>query len=81
MITIEITANEDRSQSTRHCPHRPPCPAADAADGEAARIRTARPDQGWSLLCNGIITFDDAGALLPDGHVIAPHLAAHLVRA
>jgi hypothetical protein len=29
------------------------------------------PEQGWSLLCNGIVLFDDAGALLPDGQAMA----------
>jgi len=32
-----------------------------------------RPEQGWSLLCNGVVVFDDAGALLPDGHTVAGH--------
>jgi hypothetical protein len=27
----------------------------------------AHPDQGWSLLRNGVIVFDDFGELLPDG--------------
>jgi hypothetical protein len=31
------------------------------------------PEQGWSLLCNGVVLFDDTGGLLPDGHVAAPH--------
>ncbi|ELS57306.1 hypothetical protein STVIR_1747 [Streptomyces viridochromogenes Tue57] len=33
----------------------------------------AHPEQGWSLLCNGAIVFDDSGELLPDGSVVAPH--------
>jgi hypothetical protein len=49
---------------------------ATAADRLAARTVTAHPEQGWSLLCNGIITFDDAGALTPGGNVIAPPRAA-----
>ncbi len=24
------------------------------------------PGQGWSLLCNGVVLFDDAGVLVPD---------------
>jgi hypothetical protein len=27
----------------------------------AARIAVSHPEQGWSLLCNGIVLFDDAG--------------------
>jgi hypothetical protein len=34
---------------------------------------SAHPEQGWSLLCNGAIVFDDSGELLPDGSVVAPH--------
>jgi hypothetical protein len=33
----------------------------------------AHPEQGWSLLCNGVVLFDDTGDLLPDGRVIMPH--------
>jgi hypothetical protein len=28
-------------------------------------VIAAHPEQGWSLLCNGIITFDDGGAIMP----------------
>jgi hypothetical protein len=31
------------------------------------------PEQGWSLLCNGVLLFDDTGEILPDGRVINPH--------
>jgi hypothetical protein len=31
------------------------------------------PEQGWSLLCNGVIVFDDTGELLPGGVPIEPH--------
>jgi hypothetical protein len=31
-----------------------------------------QPGQGWSLLCNGVIVFDDGGELLPDGRAVAP---------
>jgi hypothetical protein len=30
------------------------------------------PEQGWSLLCNGVILFSDAGEILPDGKIVAP---------
>ena len=55
------------------CPHMPPCPEAQAPDREAARTVASHPDQGWSLLCNGIVLFEDTGELLPGGDVIAPH--------
>jgi hypothetical protein len=28
------------------------------------------PEQGWELLCNGVVIFDDLGELLPDGRSI-----------
>ena len=55
------------------CSHQPQCPAADAPDREAAHTVAFHPEQGWSLLCNGIVLFDDTGELLPDGRVVAPH--------
>jgi Family of unknown function (DUF5999) len=53
------------------CTHDPACPAADAIDWWAARNITEHPGQGWTLLCNGALVFDDLGALLPDGRVAA----------
>jgi hypothetical protein len=32
----------------------------------------SHPEQGWSLLCNGVVIFDDGGALLPDGRAVPP---------
>jgi hypothetical protein len=53
------------------CPHTPSCPAADAPDRDAAHVIAAHPEQGWSLLCNGVVVFDDFGELLPDGQCTA----------
>ena len=55
------------------CQHQPSCPTADATDREAARSVASHPEQGWSLLCNGVIVFEDTGELLPDGRCIEPH--------
>jgi len=44
-----------------------------APDREAARTVASHPEQGWSLLCNGIVVFEDTGELLPGGSTIAPH--------
>jgi len=55
------------------CLHQPPCPPADAPDRDAAHSVATFPGQGWSLLCNGVILFEDTGELLPDGRAIAPH--------
>jgi len=54
---------------TRHCNHRTACPAADAPDAAAARVVADCQQQGWSLLCNGLVTFDDLADLCPDGTV------------
>jgi hypothetical protein len=45
------------------CSHRSSCASS---DGDSTT-------QGWNLLCNGAIVFDDTGELLPDGRVVAPH--------
>ena len=55
------------------CNHIPLCPAADAPDREAAHTVAAHPEQGWSLLCNAVVIFEDTGELLPDGRVVDPH--------
>jgi len=55
------------------CQHLPPCPTAADSDREAARTTASHPEQGWSLLCNGVIVFEDTGELLPDCSVIEPH--------
>jgi hypothetical protein len=60
------------------CQHQPPCPRADASDREAAHVMASHHEQGWSLLCNGVVVFEDTGALLPDGRSIPPHPSAHL---
>jgi hypothetical protein len=49
------------------CEHQPRCPNAMAPDHMAARVVAHHPEQGWSLLCNGVISFDDLGELLPAG--------------
>lgn len=55
------------------CPHQPPCPASDSPDHDRARSIAYHPEQGWSLLCNGVVVFDDTGELLPNGGVVNPH--------
>ncbi|HWC36623.1 MAG TPA: DUF5999 family protein [Mycobacteriales bacterium] len=54
------------------CQHQPRCPSAEAADRDAARVVASHPEQGWSLLCNGVVSFDDSGDLLPDGNAVPP---------
>ena len=55
------------------CEHQPPCPSADATDHEAARVIAHFEEQGWSLLCNGVVVFGDTGEIKPDGSTVAPH--------
>jgi hypothetical protein len=55
------------------CQHMTPCPSAEAVDREAARSVATFREQGWSLLCNGVIVFEDTGEILPDGTMIEPH--------
>ncbi|MGW7261271.1 DUF5999 family protein [Streptomyces sp. NPDC054834] len=40
------------------CRHEPTCPPADSPDREAAQTVASHPEQGWSLLCNGLFVFD-----------------------
>lgn len=54
------------------CQHEPRCPKWSAPDHLAARMVADQPRQGWSLLCNGVIVFDDGGELLPDGRDVTP---------
>ncbi|WP_332875001.1 DUF5999 family protein [Streptomyces geranii] len=54
------------------CTHTPRCPSASSPAAEAARVVVGHPEQGWSLLCNGVLLFEDTGELLPDGRIIAP---------
>ncbi|MEU8543122.1 DUF5999 family protein [Streptomyces sp. NPDC048717] len=55
------------------CQHQPACPSAGSTDREAASPIASYPEQGWTLLCNGVLLFEDTGELLPDGQIIAPH--------
>ncbi|WP_308185591.1 DUF5999 family protein [Streptomyces sp. MNU76] len=54
------------------CRHEPTCPPAGSPDREAAQTVATHPEQGWSLLCNGLFVFDDTGELLPDGRITGP---------
>jgi hypothetical protein len=39
------------------------------------------PEQGWSLLCNGVVLFDDTGVLVLAAPVTGPGRAPALSRA
>ena len=54
------------------CSHVPACPPASSQARGTAHVVVAHPEQGWSLLCNGVVLFDDDGELLPDGRAVPP---------
>lgn len=62
------------------CTHRRPCPPAAARDHLAAAIVAAHPEQGWNLLCNGVVVFDDDSVMFPDGTVTAPEWSDDVYR-
>ncbi|MCY0922171.1 MULTISPECIES: DUF5999 family protein [unclassified Streptomyces] len=55
------------------CPHSPPCPSAEDLTRGSAAVVASHPEQGWNLLCNGVLEFEDTGQLLPDGSTVPPH--------
>ncbi|MGY1608056.1 MULTISPECIES: DUF5999 family protein [unclassified Geodermatophilus] len=55
------------------CVHATPCPDAASDARDLAAVVSSHPEQGWSLLCNGVVLFDDDGELLPDGRAVADH--------
>ncbi|MDR3033458.1 MAG: DUF5999 family protein [Kitasatospora sp.] len=55
------------------CTHTPKCPTPESPEREAAQVVASHPEQGWSLLCNGVLHFEDTGELLPNGTIVAPH--------
>jgi hypothetical protein len=73
-VSLEASSpNAVHAAAAKHtCTHTPACPVAEAADHEAAVPIASHPEQGWSLLCNGVVLFEDTGELLPDGRAIAP---------
>jgi hypothetical protein len=71
MTTIQTSRAAKRPRK-HPCTHRPRCPGALANDRSAARTIADHPEQGWSLLCNGVVIFDDGGVLLPDGRSLSP---------
>jgi hypothetical protein len=70
--TSQQAGQQAGQQECWHCPR---CPDALAPDRSAARVVASQPGQGWSLLCNGVVLFDDGGALLADGRTVTPAIA------
>jgi hypothetical protein len=65
-----------RLPGDERCRHQPRCPDALAPDRCAARAVASHPEQGWSLLCNGVVLFDDGGELLPASSGVTISVAA-----
>ncbi|MFF7359015.1 DUF5999 family protein [Streptomyces filipinensis] len=51
----------------------PPGPAAHASDRVTTTVVARHDEQGWSLMSDDSIVFDDTGELLPDGRIVPPH--------
>jgi len=68
--TTTTTADAAGALYAAACRHQPPCPPCDAADRYRAHVIASHPEQGWSLLCNGVIVFDDLGAVLPGRELV-----------
>ena len=66
-----MTTIKPETPASSVCNHEPACPSVDASDRDAAHVIAAHPEQGWSLLCNGIVLFEDFGELLPSGESCA----------
>ena len=54
------------------CTHETRCPRAASAAACQARVIVRHDEQGWYLLCNGVVLFDDGGAILPNGRAVSP---------
>ncbi len=66
---------------TEMCTHEPQCPAATAVDAEAAHVVHGHmAEQGWSLLCNGVVVFADGGEIRPDCSILPDHRGPALHR-
>ena len=63
------------------CHHKPRCPGALTPDRTAARVVACHAEQGWSLLCNGVVLFDDGAILLLDERAVTPDPAPAMSRA
>ncbi len=75
MIMIDTTlpgSALDDTWSFESCTHAPRCPHAASPAACRARVIVRHDEQGWYLLCNGVVLFDDGGAILPNGRALSP---------
>ena len=74
MHTTDTTHRPTSHLSDRH---QPGCPSTDGPTSPVAACTVAaHPEQGWRLLCNGVVLFDDGGYLLPATTSSTPTSAA-----
>jgi hypothetical protein len=71
-FTSQSLTSQPVDNPPRRCQHVPRCPAAAAPDHAAARVIAGHPEQGWSLLCNGVVIFEDSGEILPNRTAVPP---------
>lgn len=72
VLRVQLTVPAAQAREEDHCSHDPRCPESCASDAPAATAVASHPEQGWSLLCNGTLLFEDSGAVLPDGRILEP---------
>ena len=65
-----------RRRGDEPCRHQPRCPDALAPDRSAARAVASHPEQGWSLLCIGVVLFNEGGEFLPASSSVTVSVAA-----
>jgi Family of unknown function (DUF5999) len=73
--TTEFDVRLSAHIPSRACSHVPQCPGADGPDRDAAHVIAGHPEQGWSLLCNGVVLFEDSGEILPNGACVSARRA------
>ena len=67
MLTVSTSA------PVNTCVHTPRCPAADSPGRDDAKVKYSHHDQGFVVLCNDVVVFDDTGELLPSRLTVPPH--------
>lgn len=59
------------------CPSSPDRSGAHDHECAGDHVVADHSEQGWRLLCNGVVVFDDGGYLTPDGRADRPARPTH----